>query len=104
MNQRNYHTPWHHESIQIKRKKNSKDGYIYARSKKGMYGLKEAAILAYNWLVKFMKEHGYCHVPGTAGIWKHQTKLIVFCLCVDNIGVKYYYKKDAQHLINILDY
>jgi hypothetical protein len=35
------------------------DGYIYIRIKKGMYGLKQAAILAYQHLVNQLAPHGY---------------------------------------------
>ena len=39
------------------------DGYAYVRIKKGVYGLKQAAILAYNHLVKNLKPHGYHPCP-----------------------------------------
>ena len=58
----------------------SSDGYIYCKIKKGMYGLKEAAVLAYDQLTKFLNLQGYHHVPGTAGIWTHRTKSTAFCL------------------------
>ena len=44
------------------------DGYVYIKIRKGMYGLKEAAVLAYNQLSKFMKTYGYKHVTGTAEV------------------------------------
>ena len=43
-------------------------GYIYIRIKKGMYDLKQAAILAYNNLQKNLKPFGYSPVVGTVGI------------------------------------
>ena len=43
-------------------------GYIYIRIKKGMYGLKQAAILAYDNLQKNLKPFGYSPVVGTVGI------------------------------------
>ena len=63
---------------------------FFAKFKKGMYGLKEVAILAYKQLTTSLNNQGYCHVLGTTGIWKHHTKPTAFCLCVDDIGVKYY--------------
>ena len=74
------------------------DGYQYVKIKKGMYGLRQAAILAYQYLQKTLKPHGYYPVPGTVGMWKHQTRPIHFCLCVDDFGIKYFDKKDVQHL------
>ena len=47
-----------------------------------------------------MKLHGYTHVPGTAGIWKHSTRQTTFCLCVDDLAIKYYNQDDLTHLIN----
>ena len=81
----------------------SKDGYIYIRIKKGMYGLKQAAVLAYNNLVSNLDKHDYYPIPHTVGMWKHRTRNITFCLCVDDFGVKYYDKKDADHLIKSLN-
>ena len=39
-----------------------------------MYGLKEAAVLAYDQLSTFLDQYGYSHIPGTAGLWTHSTK------------------------------
>ena len=78
------------------------DDYVYIKIKKGMYGLKQAAILAYDHLVKNLKEHGYEPIPHTVGMWKHFTRRTVFCLCVDDFGIKYYTKEDANHLLDAL--
>ena len=37
----------------------NKQGYIYIKIKKGMYGLKQAAILAYDYLKNHLKDVGY---------------------------------------------
>ena len=76
--------------------------YIYVKIKKGMYGLKQAAILAYEHLVNNLKPHGYEPIPHTVGLWRHKTRKTKFCLCVDDFGIKYYSKDDAQHLLNAL--
>ena len=65
-----------------------------------MYGLKQAAILAYDNLQKNLKPFGYSPVVGTIGIWKHVTRPITFCLCVDDFGIKYTSKEDALHLLD----
>ena len=44
------------------------DGYIFVKIKKGMYGLKEAAVLAYDQLTEFLNKEGYHHVQGTSGL------------------------------------
>ena len=80
----------------------TQDGYIFIRIKKGMYGLKQAALLGYENLVKNLKPHGYHPIPHTDGLWKHETHPITFCLCVDDFGVKYFKKSDVNHLIQSL--
>ena len=44
------------------------DNYIYIRIKKGMYGLKQVAILAYTQLKDRLLPHGYAPVTGTVGL------------------------------------
>ena len=39
------------------------DGYVYIKIKKGMYGLKQAAILAYKQLKNHLAPYGYEPVP-----------------------------------------
>ena len=82
--------------------KMDENGYVYIKINKGMYGLKQAALLAYNRLVKLLQPHGYYPEPNTNGIWSHNTKLTKFCLCVDDFGIKYFSTADAQHLLNAL--
>ena len=67
-----------------------------------MYGLKQAALLAYQNLKQLLEPSGYAPVVGTVGLWKHATRPLWFCLCVDDFGVKYFNKEDVQHLISSL--
>ena len=67
-----------------------------------MYGLKQAAILAYNNLVNNLQDDGYFPIPHTVGLWKHTTRKTIFCLCVDDFGIKYFNKDDANHLLTSL--
>ena len=78
------------------------DGYVYVKIKKGMYGLKQAAILAYNFLVQNLSTHGYYPLPHTVGLWGHLTRRTKFCLCVDDFGIKYFKEDDANHLLDSL--
>ena len=75
-------------------------GYIYMRINKGMYGLKQAAILAYQTVGKLLIDEGYQPILGSLGLWKHSTRDIKFCLCVDDFGIKYVGEENAQHLID----
>ena len=78
------------------------DNYIYCKINKGMYGLKQAAILAYNKLSNHLKTAGYKPITGSNGMWKHTTNSITFCLCVDDFGVKYHTKDDMHNFLNML--
>ena len=77
-------------------------GYVYCKIKKGVYGLKQAAILAYNQLLSRLTSAGYRPILGSAGMFKHVTRPTIFCLCVDDFGVKYFSRADAQHLLDTL--
>ena len=80
----------------------TKDGYVYVEIVKGMYGLKNAAILAYDNLKKNLEKFGYYPVQGTVGVWAHRTRRTRFCVCVDDFGVKYFTKADANHLLEAI--
>ena len=67
-----------------------------------MYGLKQAAILAYRHLVNCLAPHGYEPVPFTTGIWRHKTRRTKFCLCVDDFGVKYFNDDEKNHFLSSL--
>ena len=82
--------------------KATNDGYIYIRIKKGMYGLKQAAILAYTHLKNGLEPHGYQPVQGTVGLWKHTSRPLAFCLCVDDFGIEYFNKHNVQHLLDCI--
>ena len=76
------------------------DGYVYFEIRRGMYGLKEAGIIAFEQLVRKLRPYGYEPMKYTPGFWRHKTRKTTFTLCVDDFGVKYFSKDDALHLIN----
>jgi hypothetical protein len=78
------------------------NGYAYLEIRKGMYGLKEAAILAYEQLRDHLSPFGYAPVTHTPGLWRHATKPTTFTLAVDDFGIKYFSKSDADHLLDAL--
>ena len=67
-----------------------------------MYGLKQAAILAYDYLKSTLQPFGYYVVPGTVRPWAHEPRPIQCCLCVDNFGVKYFKKAYIDHLLQAI--
>ena len=78
------------------------DGFVYFEVRKGIYGLKEAGLIAFKQLVTNLAPFGYVPMKYTPGLWRHQTKPTTFALCVDDFGVKYFSKPDALHLIQAL--
>ena len=50
------------------------DGHIHIKMRKGMYGLQEVGILAFNNVVENIVPHGYHPVKYIAGLWKHKTR------------------------------
>ena len=93
--------------IDIRRRYNldakvAENDYIYIKIKKGMPGLRQAALLAYKHLKNSLQPYGYFPVPGTVGLWAHEICLTKFCLCVDDFGIKYWSKEDANHLCNVI--
>ena len=69
---------------------------------KGIHELPHVGLLAQQLLEKQLKAHGYCKSDTTPGFWQHGTRSIYFILIVDNFGVKYVGKEQADHLIKVL--
>ena len=78
------------------------NGYAIVEIRRGMYGLKEAGVIAFDQLVRKLKPFGYEPMPLTPGLWRHTTKRTTFTLCVDDFGVQYFTKSDAEHLIDAI--
>ena len=75
---------------------------MYILNQKLMYSLKQAVILAHDKLLKNLQPYGYNTIPHTLGLWKHETKPITFCLCVDDFEIKRFNKSDVHHLLQAL--
>ena len=78
------------------------DGYIYVRTKKGIYGLVQAGIISHDAPKDHLKPYGYEPAKITQGLWTHTDRDIYSTLVVDDIGIKYRNKKDMDHLISSL--
>jgi hypothetical protein len=78
------------------------NGWIYMEIRKGMYGLPQAGMLANKLLQKRLATHGYYPCKHTHGVWRHVTRPIIFSLVVDDFGVQYVGKENANHLYNAL--
>jgi hypothetical protein len=78
------------------------DGWVYIEIRKGVYGLKQAGLLANQLLQTRLAPFGYYPARHTPGLWLHRTRPISFNLVVDNFAFKYVGKKHAEHLWNAL--
>ena len=66
------------------------------------YRLSQSGRIAYDDLKKNLKPHGYYPSKRTPGLWLYLTRQISFTFVVDNFGVKYINKKDADHLFDAI--
>jgi hypothetical protein len=78
------------------------DGWVYIEIRKGMYGLKQAGLLATQLLKKRLAPFGDYPARHTPGLWLHKTRPIAFSLIVDDFAVKYMGKQHDDHLRNAL--
>jgi hypothetical protein len=78
------------------------DGWVYIEIRKGMFGLKQAGLLANQMLQTRLAPFGYYPARHTPGLWLHRTRPIAFSLVVDDFAVKYMGKQHADHLRNAL--
>jgi hypothetical protein len=78
------------------------DGWVYIEIRKGMYGLKQAGLIANQLLRNRLEPFGYYPARHTPGLWLHKTRPISFTLVVDDFAVKYVGKQHAEHLRNEL--
>ena len=80
-----------------------KDGWVYIEIWKGMYGLPQAGIIARQLLKKRLSEKGYYQCQRTPGLWRHVWRCIVFCLVVDDVGIKVTNMDNIHHLTSALE-
>ena len=78
------------------------DGWIYFEIRRGVYGLPQSGMLSNKLLEQRLNKAGYYQCPTTLGLWRHKWRPILFCLIVDNFGMKYVGKRHADHLRDIL--
>ena len=75
------------------------NGFIYVEIRKAIYGLPQAGVLAKKLLKKQLAPAGYSKLPHTPGLWKYVSRPIAFTLVKDDFGVKYFGKKNVDHLV-----
>jgi hypothetical protein len=63
-------------------------GWVYIEIRMGMYSLPQAGILANKLLKKCLNTKGYYQCQHTPGLWRHVWHNSIFCLVMDNFGIK----------------
>jgi hypothetical protein len=76
------------------------DGWVNIETRKGMYVLKQAVLLANQLLQTRLAPFGYYPARHTTGLWLHRARPISFTLAVNDFAVKYVRKEHAEHLRN----
>ena len=78
-------------------------GCVWIEIRRSIYGLPQSGKLENEYLRKKIAPIGYYEVKHTPGLWKHRSGPIQFTLVVDDFGVKYTRREDAEHLLGILE-
>ena len=77
-------------------------GFVYVNIVKGMYGLRQAGIIAYKALIHHLAPFGYHPDRHTPGLCQHDTSDTIFTPVVDDFAIKYTSLDNAQHLLHAL--
>ena len=80
----------------------TRDGWVYFEIRRGVYGLPQSSMLSNKLLDQHLNKAGYYQCPATPGIWCHKWRPIIFCLIVDDFGIKYVGKRHTDHIRDIL--
>ena len=80
-----------------------KNGYIYIKIVREIYGLPQLGKLANDLLKKRLKEEDHFKVDHTPGLFEHKWRPVWFTLVVDDFGIKYIGEKHRDHLLGILN-
>ena len=78
------------------------NGKVYTDIWKGMYGIPQSGRIAHDRLKNHLEKHGYQTVKFTPRLWNHKSRPTSFTLIVDDFGINYVGKQDAEHLIKAL--
>ena len=78
------------------------NGFVYLQIDGAMYGLPQASLLANKQLVRRLGPAGFDEARHTAGLFVHKTRPLMFALIVDDFGVHFVDKANADFLISTL--
>ena len=73
-------------------------GWVYIEIHKALYSLSQSGALAAKKVARDLKPYKYYKVPKTNGLWRHASCPISFTLVVNEFGILYVDKADAEHI------
>ena len=76
--------------------------FTYVEIRRDMYGLKEAGVIVFYQLFQKLKLFSYEPMPQTPVLWIHTSRKTTFTLCIDDFGIQYFSKSNADHLIDAI--
>ena len=81
----------------------NKYGWVYIEIRKGMNASPRPASSPSNSLKSILAKKGYYQCQHTPGLWWHVWRSIIFCLIVNDFGIKVTHKLDMIHLKEALE-
>ena len=73
------------------------------KSEKACMDSRKLQSFAYDQLKYHLAKYGYIPFKHTPGMWHHATRPLTFTLAVDDFGIKYFSRQDANHLLSALE-
>ena len=80
----------------------AENGRVLAEFRTGMYGIPQTGRLSYLKLTQHLADEDFFPTGRTPGLFKHNTRPILFNLVVGNFDVKFVGNENAKHLITCL--
>lgn len=79
-----------------------RNGRVYFRVPKAMYGLPQAGYVAQQDLGKLLRANGFYECPRTPQMFRHNTRDLTMSIVVDDFGVLYLKEADVHWLLDVL--
>lgn len=79
-----------------------RNGRVYFRIDKAMYGLPQAGYIAQRDLGKLLRDNGFRECPRTPQVFRHESRALTMSIVVDDFGVLYLQERDVLWLLEVL--
>jgi hypothetical protein len=79
-----------------------RNGRVYFKVDKAMYGLPQAGYIAQQDLGKLLRANGFKECPRTPQVYRHEERALTMSIVVDDFGVLYIRESDVDWLLKVL--